>query len=107
MGVTVTPEHAPVTGTSIPFSHGGQERRVSYGHGPSISSQPNKPAKSAFVMGTYVIYTTDNGRRVPGLVVGPDQDYFPSPPAVFVSFPSNGLTHLLPVTDLEVAEGAS
>jgi len=36
-------------------------------------------------------------------VVGPDQDYFPSPTSVFVSFPS-GFTHLLRVDDLELAE---
>jgi hypothetical protein len=81
---------------------------MSYGHGLSISGQPHgKAAKSAFVAGTCVIYQTGNGRRVPGQVVGPDQDFFPSPVEVFVRFPSSGFTHLLPVGDLQVAEGAS
>lgn len=81
---------------------------MTYGHGPSIADKLNsKPAKSAFVMGTRVIYKTRSGKRVPGQVVGPDQDYFPSPNSVFVSFPSTGFTHLLPVTDLEVAERAA
>lgn len=76
---------------------------MSYGHGPNLGTAP----KSAFVMGTHVIYKTPNGRRVPGTVVGPDQNYFPSPAHVFVSFPSSRFTHLLPVSDLEVAEGAA
>ena len=81
---------------------------MTYGHGLSISDQPHgKPAKSAFVTGTHVLYQTRSGRRVPGQVVGPDQDCFPSPADVFVSFPSSGFTHLLPVGDLEVAEGVS
>ncbi|MGH3906194.1 MAG: hypothetical protein ACRDTE_18730 [Pseudonocardiaceae bacterium] len=80
---------------------------MTYGHGLSISDQPHgNPAKSAFVTGTRVIYKTRSGRRVPGQVVGPDQDYFSSPADVFVSFPSSGFTHLLPVGDLETAEGA-
>ena len=81
---------------------------MSYGHGLSISGEPHgKPAESAFVTGTPVIYQTRSGRRVPGQVVGPDQDYFPSPAEVFVSFPSSGFTHLLPIGDLEVAEWTS
>ncbi|MGH3798883.1 MAG: hypothetical protein ACRDTD_01900 [Pseudonocardiaceae bacterium] len=63
-----------------------------------------KPAKSAFVTGTSVIYKARDGRLVRGQVVGPDQDYFPSPAEVFVSFPSTGFTLLLPVTALELAE---
>lgn len=58
--------------------------------------------KSAFVTGTRVIYNTSDGRQVRGQVVGPDQTYFPSPIEVFVSFPSTGLTLLVPVTKLEV-----
>ena len=81
---------------------------MTYGHGLSISGLPQgKPVKSAFITGTRVIYQTQSGRRVPGQVVGPDQYYFPSPSEVFVSFPSSGFTHLLPVGDLEVAEGTS
>lgn len=81
---------------------------MTYGHGLSISDQPHgKPAKSDFVTGTRVIYKTRSGRRVPGQIVGPDQDYIPSPADVFVSFPSSGFTHLLPVSDLEVAEEVS
>ena len=80
---------------------------MSYGHIPSISSQPHgKPAGSAFVTGTRVIYRTHDGRRVPGQVVDPDQNYFQSPAFVFVSFPSSGFTHLLPVGGLELADGA-
>lgn len=79
---------------------------MSYGHGLSIFGRPHgKPPKAAFVTGTLVIYKTRNGRRVPGQVVGPDQDYTPSPVDVFVWFPSSGFTHLLPVVDLEVTEG--
>ncbi len=63
-----------------------------------------KPAKSAFVTGTRVIYKTRDGRGVCGQVVGPDQDYFPSPAEVFVWFPSTGFALLLPVTALELAE---
>lgn len=63
-------------------------------------------AKSVFVTGTRVLYTTRDGQRVPGIVMGPDQNTFPASIHVFVSFPSSGLTHLLPVTDLELAEGA-
>lgn len=74
---------------------------MGYGHGPGIVN--GKPPKSAFVTGTLVIYTTRDGRKVRGQVVGPDQDYFPSPDEVFVSFPSTGFTLLLPVTDLEIA----
>ena len=62
-------------------------------------------AKSAFVTGTRVVYKTRDGRRVPGTVMGPDQNYFPSPIEVFVSFPSSGLTHLVPVGDLELDLG--
>lgn len=45
-----------------------------------------------------------------GLVVGPDQRYFPNPASVFVAFPS-GMTTLLDVADLKIvalpaAEGA-
>lgn len=81
---------------------------MTYGHGSSIFNKFNgKPAKSAFVMGTRVIYETWSGKRAPGQAVGPDQDYFPSPNSVFVSFPLTGFTHLLPVTDLEVAERAA
>jgi len=60
--------------------------------------------KSAFVTGTRVVYTTRDGRRVCGEVVGPDQDYFPSPISVFVSLPSTGFTLLLAVERLELAE---
>ena len=81
---------------------------MSYGHGGSISDQPyGTPVKSAFVAGTHVIYKTRSGQRVPGQVLGPDQDFFPSPAEVFVSVSSIGFTHLLPVDDLEVAEGVS
>lgn len=52
--------------------------------------------------GTRVVYRTRDERRVPGTVVGPDQDFFPSPVEVFVSFPSSGLTRLLPISDLEL-----
>ncbi|MGH4016517.1 MAG: hypothetical protein ACRDSL_21815 [Pseudonocardiaceae bacterium] len=58
--------------------------------------------KSEFVTGTRVVYTTRDGRKVRGQVVGPDQDYFPSPVEVFVSFPHTGFTLLVPVTQLEV-----
>lgn len=78
---------------------------VSYGHGLNIANQPHgKPAKSAFVTDTWVIYTTPDGRRLRGQVVGPDQDHFPSPESVFVSFPSTGFTKLLYVTDLVAEE---
>lgn len=81
---------------------------MSYGYGPSIFGQPHgKPVKSAFATGTHVIYKARSGQRAQGQVVGPDQDYFPSPAEVFVSFTSSGFTHLLPVGDLEVAEGVS
>lgn len=77
---------------------------MSYGHGLSISNEPSrKPAKSAFVTYTWVTYTTPDGRTLRGQVVGPDQDYFPSPAAVFVSFPSTGFTRLLEVADLAIA----
>lgn len=86
----------------------GGDSEMSYGHSLSIANgRGGKPAESAFVIGTHVIYKTRSGRRVPGQVVGPDQDYFPSPDEIFVSFPSTGLTHLLPVADLEVAQGSS
>lgn len=73
---------------------------MSYGHGPNMGPA----SQSVFVMGARVIYNTPSGRRVPGTVVGPDQNYFPSPAHVFVSFPSSGFTDLLPVGDLELAE---
>lgn len=78
---------------------------MGYEHGMSLSNDSNdKPPKSEFVTGTWVIYKAPGGRRVRGQVVGPDQDYFPSPLSVFVSFPSTGFTLLLPVTALELAE---
>jgi len=79
---------------------------MSYGHGPSMATKHHgKTAQSTFVMGTHVIYKTPSGRRVPGQIIGPDQNYFPSPDDVFVSFLSTGFTHLLPVADLEIAQG--
>jgi len=81
---------------------------MGYGHGLSLSSgSDGKPSKSEFTMGTHVVYKTRTGRRMAGQVVGPDQDYFPPPTFVFVSFPSTGFTHLLPVADLELTEGVS
>lgn len=65
------------------------------------NSAPFLRVRSAFVTGTRVVYRTRDERRVPGTVVGPDQDFFPSPVEVFVSFPASGLTRLLPVSDLE------
>lgn len=77
---------------------------MNYEDGASIDNQPtSRPLKSAFVIGTRVIYTTRNGRRLLGEIVGPDQDFFPSPDEVFVSFPVTGFTLLLPVTELEIA----
>jgi len=75
---------------------------MSYGDGPNIAD--GGPRKSAFVIDTYVIYTTPDGRWLRGQVVGPDQDYFPSPESVFVSFSSTGFTELLYVTDLEIVK---
>lgn len=69
---------------------------MSHGHGTGVDNQPAKPA---FVKGTHVMFIAGNGRRL----IGPDQDFFPSPDEVFVSFPATGFTVLLPVTDLEVA----
>ncbi len=71
--------------------------------GHSLNPSDGDLPKSEFLTGTYVIYKTRDGRRVQGQIVGPDQNYFPSPLAVFVSFPS-GFTHLLGVEDLELAE---
>lgn len=70
----------------------------------SLNPTPGDLPKSEFVTGTYVIYKTRDGRRLRGQVVGPDQNYFPSPLSVFVSFPSTGFTNLLDVEDLELAE---
>ena len=67
----------------------------------SLNPTPGDLPKSEFLTGTWVIYKAPDGRRVRGQVVGPDQDYFPSPLAVFVSFPS-GFTHLLDVEYLEL-----
>ncbi len=75
---------------------------MSYGHGPNIAD--DEPCKSAFVIDAYVIYTASDGRRLRGQVVGPDQDYFPSPESVFVSLPGTGFTKLIYVTDLELVE---
>lgn len=81
---------------------------MSYGHDLRISDPgTGKPTKSVFVPGTRVVYDTSNGRCVQGQVVGPDQDYFPSPVQVFVAFPARGFTHLVPVDDLKVMTGAS
>ena len=60
----------------------------------------------AFVTGTRVLYRTRDGRQAPGTLVGPDQNYFPSPAEVFVSFPASGFTRLLPVSDLTVLGAA-
>jgi len=76
---------------------------MGYGHGAGRNDIGGGPKKSEFVTETWVIYTTKDGRRVRGQVVGPDQDYFPSPSSVFVSF-SSGFTHLLDVDDLELAQ---
>jgi len=78
---------------------------MSYGHGLDIAD--GEPLKSAFVIDAYVIYTTADGRRLRGRVVGPDQDYFPSPESVFVSFPATGFTQLHYVTDLEIVKDDS
>lgn len=84
---------------------------VSYGYGPSIANlandKPVKPVKSAFVTYTWVIWSGKRGfirsdRPLRGQVVGPDQNYFPSPDEVFVNFPATGFVLLLPVTELEV-----
>lgn len=78
--------------------------QISDGHGASTGNQPHRQApKSAFVTGTCVMFTTGNRRQFPGEIVGPDQDYYPSPDEVLVSFPVTGCTLLLPVTDLEIA----
>ncbi|MCA1601118.1 MAG: hypothetical protein LC776_05580 [Acidobacteria bacterium] len=85
-------------------------KRPSASPGPdTASAQPHRASsdlpssgKSAFVTGTLVYYITPDGRGVLGTVVGPDQNYFPSPSEVFVSFPSTGFTHLLPVEDLKL-----
>ena len=58
--------------------------------------------KSVLVTGTWVRYTTPDGRCLRGQVVGPDQDFFPCPAEVFVSLPATGFTRLVPVTDLTV-----
>lgn len=77
---------------------------MSYGHGASIDHRPTGMSpKSAYVTGTRVLFTTGNGRRLLGEIAGPDQNFFPSPDEVFVSFPATGFTRLLPVTDLEIA----
>lgn len=77
---------------------------MSYGNGADIDKQSaGKFAKSDFVTGTRVMFTTVKGRRLLGEIAGPDQDFFPSPDEVFVSFPATGFTRLLPVTDLEIA----
>lgn len=76
---------------------------MSYGHGAGIDKPAGKLAKSAFVMGTRVMFTAGDGRRLLGEIAGPDQGFFPSPDEVFVAFPVTGCTRLLPVTDLEVA----
>ena len=75
---------------------------MGYGHGPNLLTT----AKPAFVTETRVVYQTRDGRWVPGIVMGPDQDYFPSPAEVFVSFPCTGLTRQVPVGDLEPVKGA-
>lgn len=80
---------------------------MGYGHGLRLSGLDGEPKKSPFVTGEWVTYTTHTGRRVRGQVVGPDQEYFPSPDSVFVSFPASGFTHLLPVADLELVGDAS
>ncbi|HEU0088009.1 MAG TPA: hypothetical protein VFQ77_10220 [Pseudonocardiaceae bacterium] len=81
---------------------------MTYGHAGNLANLPNgKPGKSAFVTGTWVIWSgkqswLPSDRPLRGQVVGPDQDYFPSPDEVFVSLPQTGLTLLLPVTELKV-----
>lgn len=75
---------------------------MGYGHGFSLSGGSDGK-KSEFTTYTWVRYTTKDGRKLRGQVVGPDQNFFPSPANVFVSFPSTGFTHLLPVTELELA----
>ncbi len=70
----------------------------------SLNPTPGDLPRSEFLTGRWVIYKTSNGRRLRGQIVGPDQNYFPSPFSVFVSFPSTGFTHLLYVEDLELAE---
>lgn len=81
--------------------------RSIYPLGTSVAHQlnptPGKLSKSEFLTGTYVIYKAPGGRRVRGQVVGPDQNYFPSPLSIFVAFPS-GFTRLLPVEELELAD---
>lgn len=54
-------------------------------------------------MGSWVTVRSREGRvGETGLVVGPDQRWFPRPHSVFVQFGS-GLTLLIAVTDLIVA----
>lgn len=72
--------------------------------GHELNPTPGVQPKSEFLTGTWVIYKTSDGRRMRGQVSGPDQNFFPSPLSVFVSFPSTGFTHLLDVNDLELAE---
>jgi hypothetical protein len=76
---------------------------MGYGHGLILNGSGDGPKKSEFIAGVWVSCVTKGGRRVCGQVVGPDQNHFPSPLSVFVSFPS-GFTHLLNVKDLELVE---
>jgi hypothetical protein len=91
---------------------------MSYGHVHNLANLPNgNPGKSEFVTGTWVIWSgkkswLPSDRPLRGQVVGPDQDYFPSPSSVFVSFPETGFALLLYVTELKVisppkAEGST
>ncbi|MCA1675300.1 MAG: hypothetical protein LC799_24965 [Actinobacteria bacterium] len=79
---------------------------MGYGHGLSLSGGSHGK-RSEFTTYTWVRYTTQDGRMLRGQVVGPDQNFFPSPDNVFVSFPSTGFTHLVPVTELELDVPAS
>jgi len=51
--------------------------------------------------GSAVIVTSRSGRVLRGLVIGPDQQFFPRPRSVFVQFDS-GRTRLIDVADLTV-----
>ena len=70
----------------------------------SLNPTPGDLPKSEFLTGRWVIYKTRSGRRVRGQIVGPDQNYFPSPLSVFVRFPSTGFTDLVDVERLVVAD---
>jgi hypothetical protein len=80
---------------------------MGYGHGLRLSGGSHGK-KSEFTTHTWVHYTTKDGRKLRGQVVGPDQSLFPSSEKLFVSFPSTGFTQLVPVTELElVVPGSS